>query len=238
MVKNLFWTGGLDSTYRLLQLIKDDNVDEINLFHISLNIDNKDNYMFVVGRISQQKEIETMSKILQNIDTSKIKKFTIWTNKSSIVDYTFLLPFDFVFFIQKDFIEYSDTTKISQFDLWFNGIVSRPINQYGAISQVLEDLNITADICIEKGGGIWSNTNKYFREMKDENPVFDYFHGSILFKRFNLPLYDTDRYDMIKVAKENNWMDILYNTWSCWYPEDGLPCNKCQMCEGRIGLFD
>jgi len=38
---------------------------------------------------------------------------------------------------------------------------------------------------------------------------------------------------MKQIAIENNFIDILRMTWSCWYPIDGKPCNKCSMCKHR-----
>ena len=28
--------------------------------------------------------------------------------------------------------------------------------------------------------------------------------------------------------------ELLYYTWSCWYPINGKPCNECKVCEDRI----
>lgn len=239
MIKNLFWTGGFDSTFRLLQLVDNKNIKDINLFYISNKIDSRQEVEILhVQRESQEFELSTMSRILSVIDTSKIKKFTIWGTNDTLLYCSMIFDFQFMNYIQRDSIEYSDKVKVNQFDLWYNLITSRPVMQYGAISQILEELDIEAEICLEKGGGIWSNTVKYFESMDGDKVIFRPFQGQKAFERYLMPLYDTDRQQMIKISIENEWVDILYNTWSCWYPVDRKPCGVCDMCSHREGLFD
>ena len=68
--------------------------------------------------------------------------------------------------------------------------------------------------------------------------VFKPFPGSGAFDRYEMPLYNIDRHEMINISKENDWIEILYMTWSCWYPDQNKPCGKCDMCKNRKGLFD
>lgn len=242
MKKNLFWTGGFDSTFRLLQLVNDSEVVEINLFYIGTLIDNikrMDSLFLDARRHSFEKELMTMSKILSTIDTTKIKKFTIWSNNDRLLLCTMIFPYDFMNYINREEINYSNDVKINQFDLWINGFILRPVTQYGAISQLLHELEVDAEIGIEKEGGIWTRTNKFFKEKKEHNKIqFNFFPGKAAFDRYELPLYDVSRKDMIEIAKKNDWMRILFMTWSCWYPQDNIPCGKCDMCRDREGLFD
>ena len=73
MKKNIFWTGGFDSTFRLLQLLEDENITDIYLYYIALVIDNVEESD--IRRMSMSQEIETMQLILSSIDKSKIKKY-------------------------------------------------------------------------------------------------------------------------------------------------------------------
>ena len=38
---------------------------------------------------------------------------------------------------------------------------------------------------------------------------------------------------MLKESKKLGFDELLYYTWTCWYPINGKPCNKCKMCEER-----
>lgn len=230
-MKNIFWTGGFDSTFRLLELVSDDKVSSINLYYIALNIDDVENSN--VGRRSITNEIETMIRILNNIDTSKIKKFTIIGKSEDLLYYSFQFTFPFMNFISKDKIEYSDKNKSYFFDLLVEGLVLRPITQWGAITQLLDDLNIEAEICLEKEGGIWSRINRY---VIDGQIQFSRMSALNAFKRYQIPLFNINRQQMIQISDEKNWKSILQMTWSCWYPKDGLQCGKCFTCVRRPKL--
>lgn len=228
MRKNIFWTGGFDSTFRLLQLIEDDNVSEIYLYFISLVIDNLESSD--VRRKSVSQELETMQLILNRIDKSKIKQFTIIGKSEDLLYYTFQFPYAFMNYISKENIEYSDINKVYFFDLYVNGLVLRPITQWGAITQILDDLDIVAEICLEKGGGIWSRIKKF---VNNGQINFDNMRALLAFSKYEIPLFDVSRDDMIDISKENGWISILELTWSCWYPKNGEQCGKCFTCIRR-----
>ena len=149
--------------------------------------------------------------------------------------YSFILPFRFVNFIGRENIEYSDKVKVNQFDLWSIGIIPRPVNQYGAISQILDEINIEAEVGIEKEGGVWSNTFYLFESIDINNKIkFKPFKGISAFERYQLPLYNISREEMLEKSKK--WIPILTNTWSCWYPENDQECQSCFACLRRLEL--
>jgi len=39
---------------------------------------------------------------------------------------------------------------------------------------------------------------------------------------------------MLLIAKQNNWLDVLYLTWFCHNPKNNKPCGKCNPCTGVI----
>ena len=51
---------------------------------------------------------------------------------------------------------------------------------------------------------------------------------------FIYPIRDLYKEDMLEIAKKDGYEELLYYTWSCWYPVDGMPCNKCKLCNDRI----
>ena len=64
-------------------------------------------------------------------------------------------------------------------------------------------------------------------KLSDEYKDFSIFSG------FNQPLRVTNKEKMLKESKKLGFDELLYYTWTCWYPINGKPCNKCKMCEER-----
>ena len=228
MKKNIFWTGGFDSTFRLLQLLEDENITDIYLYYIALVIDNVEESD--IRRMSMSQEIETMQLILSSIDKSKIKKFTIISKQEELLYYTFQFPYQFMNYIGKEIIEYSDINKVYFFDLYVSGLVLRPITQWGAITQILDDLDIEAEVCLEKDGGIWSRINRF---VVDGQIQFHKMRCLSAFMRYEIPLFDVSRESMIDISIKKGWLPILELTWSCWYPKNGNQCGKCFTCKRR-----
>lgn len=238
MKKNIFWTGGFDSTFRLLQLIDDDNVNQIEIFYISLFIDNTsdgsndpiDVYLYP-GRRSIEYELESMSIILSLIDTKKISKFTIIGKSEYLLFCNLIFNYSFMNYVSKETIEYSDETRINLLQLYDNELVLRPTCQWGAITEVLNFFDIEAEICIEKGGGFWTRLNHI---IVDGKLNFDAYPGLKLFSRYQLPILEISKEEMLKISQEKKWTQMINLTWSCWYPENGEPCMKCFACKERL----
>ena len=55
-----------------------------------------------------------------------------------------------------------------------------------------------------------------------------------VFSGFTCSIRDLYKEDILEIAKKDGYEELLYYTWSCWYPVDGKPCNKCKVCEDRI----
>ena len=55
-----------------------------------------------------------------------------------------------------------------------------------------------------------------------------------VFSGFNNALRGTNKHKMLEEAKELGFDELLYYTWTCWYPIGDKPCNKCKMCKERI----
>jgi hypothetical protein len=56
-----------------------------------------------------------------------------------------------------------------------------------------------------------------------------------VFGGFSYPSRHLTREDMLEIAEKRGVDDLLYYTWTCWYPTDkGEPCGKCKICKERI----
>lgn len=54
-------------------------------------------------------------------------------------------------------------------------------------------------------------------------------------KHLEFPLIDKTKKNILEESIENGYEQFLYETWSCWYPnEDNQPCGKCALCEITI----
>jgi len=55
-----------------------------------------------------------------------------------------------------------------------------------------------------------------------------------IFSGFRWPLRYTDKFKMLEEAEQLGFDDLLYYTWTCWYPTKGAPCGECHVCNERI----
>jgi GNAT superfamily N-acetyltransferase len=56
-----------------------------------------------------------------------------------------------------------------------------------------------------------------------------------VFGGFLYPSRHLTREDMLEMAEKMGFDELLYYTWTCWYPTDkGEPCGKCKICKERI----
>jgi len=97
------------------------------------------------------------------------------------------------------------------------------------------------ELCIESGGTNQIN-RALMANFKAGAPELDekYSHTDIYkaFRYYRFPLITTTKLDMKKMARENGFLDLLNMTWFCYSPVNGLPCGKCNPCVGvmRDGL--
>src|SRR5690606_2439399 len=55
-----------------------------------------------------------------------------------------------------------------------------------------------------------------------------------LFRRFRFPLLPMTKLDMERVARENDFLDLMEMTWFCHTPVNGKPCGGCLPCQFAI----
>ena len=55
-----------------------------------------------------------------------------------------------------------------------------------------------------------------------------------IFSGLNQPLRTINKKQMLEVAEQEGFKDLLYYTWTCWYPINDEPCGECHMCKERI----
>lgn len=217
----IFWTGGYDSTFRILQALI---VDKSNIVPIYLSgiIDNGP------SNKTRRKNNKQELAALRNI-TSEIYKRYPHLRKM-------LKPLVIIPEVKLD-RTVSDSMEI----LYRRGMVRRPICQYGALSQVSLDMNRPIEMAVEKephssmmyktvhsrvtGEGI---DRKISDKVINREPEFN------IYRNFRFSTLHLSKKDMLREAKKYGFDDLLRKTWSCWYPHNGKPCNRCIMCKERI----
>ena len=69
-----------------------------------------------------------------------------------------------------------------------------------------------------------SNNKGHFSVNDPKSPIYN----------LRFPTVFISKSDMLTIANRNGYDDILKLTWSCWFPKNGKPCNKCIMCRQRV----
>ena len=100
------------------------------------------------------------------------------------------------------------------------GIFSREVNQLLYFHQVSKDKNFHYP------------TIDYQKDDKLTEKDIEFFEKVL---KFNIPLVETTKTQMLEKAIENKYDSFLYETWSCWFPQPGnIPCGECALCEITI----
>lgn len=228
----VLWTGGYDSSFRVLQALIDEN-KIVQPVYISDFIDNKP------GKKTHRKNKTQEYKAMNTITRLFREKYP--DKKDNLLD---------IIDIKK--INLDTTTNYHMKKLKKNKSVRRTTCQYGAISQLSKDINKTRhgsniiylelgvvkeehNVNKSKNIGIY-NTIKNNIDPKNYKISNQLNHDSVnLFKYLRFPLIDLTKKDMLNIATNNGYDHILNHSWSCWYPKsNGSPCNRCIMCRERI----
>jgi hypothetical protein len=228
----VLWTGGYDSSFRVLQALIDEN-KIVQPVYISDFIDNKP------GKNTHRKNKSQEYKAMNTITQLFKEKYP--DKKDNLLD---------IIDIKK--IHLDTTTNYHMKKLKKNKSVRRTTCQYGAISQLSKDINKTRhgsniiylelgvvkeehNVNKSKNVGIY-NTIKNNIDPKNYKISNQLNHDSVnLFKYLRFPLIDLTKKDMLNIATNNGYNHILKHSWSCWYPKsNGSPCKRCIMCRERI----
>ena len=227
-VVHLLWTGGYDSTARLMQLLI---IEKHPVQPIYVAAPNTDTKGIFAGRKNIVKEINTMKKI----------------KKAVLARYPHTEPYFLptVYIIKAN---YTDEIKQSLTSLHNKGYFERSHNQYGSFAAVSKYFNMTLEQGCERGEhtrlGKAVQDYVVIDESKKGNDgqllpnwqLSDIAPEDIkIFNQLRFPLIKMTKEDMLNQAKKYGYDDIMCMTTSCWYPSLlGKKCNDCDMCNERI----
>lgn len=213
---NLFWTGGWDSTFRLLQAILLEKI-EVQPYYIIDHL-----------RQSAGLEVYTMGlireAILENYPESKpyfhptcyynrehIEPDEIITNAWMRLNTHFHVgsQYDWLQRFSKQFglnsidvalFKEPNVRKSPLFRQWYNAFINdEPLPESPHQKEITEDL-------------------------------------SILFERFNFPQMSLEKTEMLEISRKKNWMPIMKHTRFCHRPKVHIsPCGICKPCRQAAG---
>lgn len=208
LIHKVLWTGGWDSTFRVLDLILNKKTT-VQPF-----------YIFDENRLSTKMELYTMDlikKMVANLDT-ELAENLLETQYINMVD----IP------TNSDITEaYEILAKQSHLG-----------NQYDWLARYCDYNNITnIELCIHKDDTVEGFINKdvklinteidhYYvlkeKPSQEELKIFSYFH---------YPLFKFSKLDMEQKATESCFQHIMEETWFCHSPINNKPCGMCNPCK-------
>jgi len=227
-----FWTGGYDSTFLVYKFLLEGKTvqpiyidDRVNHGGYHANPLVKQRGGDTYPRKSTEIELERMewlrNKIYDRIPNSKELLF------STIVIDEPIREYEKISSVVKKYNEWIPDTVVSKGWLpVYTDLIARFQNQFGleilwANDHINGEFYEVFDDSIEGG------------RMKVDKLSFKYKDLKI-FSGLNQPLRTTNKKEMLEEAKKLGFDDLLYYTWTCWYPINGKPCNKCKTCSERI----
>lgn len=208
-MKNVLWTGGWDSTYRVLDLVLNKK-QKVQPYYI------KDD-----RRKSTPVEINTMNKIKKmifeiNPDAVDLIKDTIIVDRTAVPE-------------NKEMRSYYEQLVTNR----FLG------SQYVFLASFVRHYNVkNLELSIHKDDKAQSfikndvelierDNDSYYRLIP--NPSLPELK---LFSNFIFPLLNMSKLEMSERAKESGFAHIMEETWFCYNPlKDGKPCGVCNPCK-------
>lgn len=215
-VVNLFWTGGWDSTFRLLQLI---------LMHKKLV---QPYYLIDPTRRSVLHEIKAQREIKNKVCreypyTKKLILPTIFHEVGDIdSDEEIANAYSNVRAIKKIDYQYSWLARYcKQFNIWDMELCEQNLGHL----EVIPELRLFSSFLVPI-------RNSRAAQIAEEFVGTDI---QTIFQYFQFPIRGYTRKDMEIEAKIWGWANYLYMTWSCHNPVLGrYPCGTCSPCELTI----
>ncbi len=206
-ITNVFWTGGWDSTYMLIKLLKQNKT--VQPIYV---IDN--------GRASRNNEMLAMAEILKHLENLGGEVLPIVQININEI---------------KENEEISNSYKNlckkvrlgSQYD-W----IARLALEYPGIAMGIEKPNGEFSGClaaIEKTGKLIFKDGVGFIDVNHSSQDCINIFGNVCF-----PIIELTETDMVKDIKEWGLEKVMKYIWFCHAPINGIPCGTCRPCQQKM----
>ena len=215
VVVNVLWTGGWDSTFRILQLSTKDII--IQPFYL------KDD-----NRKSQNFELNAIRSITEDIrnlaSTQCTIRDVIFMNVSDINE-------------DKDITQaYKNLAKKHRLGIQYEWLArySKNINNLEIGDENGRAIDSIILSAIKANGDI----KRIVDDKKGEYYIIDKSVSSKdiikVFGNYHYPILYYSKLEMKKEAEEKGFIDLMNKTWFCHTPIDNQPCGRCVPCVGTI----
>lgn len=206
--KNVLWTGGWDSTFRILDLV------------LRLGKGVQPFYLIDNFRDSVDVEQETMERIRLIIGTRSPKALSL------------IKP---LLVIKLDNMEKADDFKAAHARLRLQGHLGK---QYPLIARFAQEYEVEdLELSVHKDDRAYDFIRPYVESVRDDDDEwFELISDApndvrCLFANLLFPILELTKLDMEKIAKEQGYSDILEETWFCHNPtRRKTPCGTCNPC--------
>ena len=205
------WTGGWDSSFRVIQLSR---VNGVSIQGIYISGD---------GRGSEEKEINAINTIIEMLNIRKETRAEL--RPLQIIDKKDI-P------VNKDISDAYDRIRKeikigTQYD-WLARFAN--INQGVELGAVLPDGEFSGvRETIERYGGFTKDGDTYKLDIAKATD-----DCKKIFGNFEFPLAFTKETAMVEIIKEWGYEDIMSHIWFCHTPYKGRVCGVCRPCEQKM----
>ena len=222
-INYLYWTGGFDSTFRLCEMLIDED-KRVQPIYVALVLDNDCQSEESCTKLwlcrNRNEEKKAMKNIIKKIKTD----FPQVANNilpTIVVDEP----------IKDDIFNFNYERLFYSQNLWPKKRKKHQylfLTKYGTYHKKKIDIGVL-------GIHDKSTLAKFLKKnlvKTEDNYIIEKTHHPLSY--MNFPLFGRTKEDLLEKARINGYDDILTLTWSCWFPKEGKPCGKCPMCKERI----
>lgn len=217
--RHVFWTGGYDSTWRIVQALLIEGLWVVPIY-LSGTIDN-----YCVNahkRRSQEFELAAMQAIRKEM-------LRCFPSAGAKLRELVVVP---EVHLGKEVVN-------CMFKLKAQGMVRRRRCQYGTMAQLTHDIATPVDVSVVEGDFLWATLREHLEQADHEwfisSRSLEQKPELAIFKWLRFPLAEYSKESILQEAKQKGYDQILQMTWTCWYPRrNGEQCGKCGMCKHRI----
>lgn len=207
----IFWTGGYDSTFRVVQLSRMDIT--VQPYYLS---DNRTNEKYEVGAI------EKITQLIRNHPDTKAE--ILPAIYISVEDRSASQPY-----IKDAYKRIFDKNWLGNQYVWLADFAVEHPGVELSIEKGTNPVNL-----INKNGGFKkcsdSEIGDYYVVDRDITDP-DYY---ALFGNFSIPLLELSKLDMKEFFMTHGYEDVMKATWFCHKPVNGKPCGQCNPCKGVV----
>lgn len=208
---NVFWTGGWDSTYRVVELSRQ-------------NVAIEPIYILDDNRPSNKFELEAIRKItyllrnrpetIADIKDLKIIKVKEIPEDKKITEAAKVLAKEHGLGVQHDW-----TARVAKMFPGIEMCIEKALPTAG-YTPIRDTLNKYATLTwLGHGYGLSRASNENVR---------------LIFKDIVLPIFETTEEEMLANIREIGYEDVMKNIWFCHTPIHGKPCGMCSPCHTKM----